>query len=166
MIEALDAATKQGDNADGLLTEEDTDRFEALAEQNHLTTRQRNATEEEISLQDKRYPPLPGGQGAMTREAAAAVEEADMEAMVAELSADDRAAFRAFEARDAAAQAHAEEEETSWGRRSLAHRVTMPESGNPTYYFGVKTDYNDSQLTEWRCVTWTAAILSYPMLPG
>ena len=48
----------------------------------------------------------------------------------------------------------------------MAHRVTMPESGNPTYYFGVKTDYNDSQLTEWRCVTWTAAILSYPMLPG
>eukprot|EP01046_Picozoa_sp_COSAG06_P075453 COSAG06_NODE_23579_length_687_cov_2.404762_1_plen_92_part_00 len=90
----------------------------------------------------------------MTREAAAAVEEADMEAMVAELSADDQAAFRAFEARDSAAQAHAE---TSWGRRSLAHRVTMPESGNPTYYFGVKTDYNDSQLTEWRCVTWKAA---------
>eukprot|EP01045_Picozoa_sp_COSAG04_P037465 COSAG04_NODE_9582_length_850_cov_1.090546_2_plen_123_part_01 len=73
--------------------------------------------------------------------------------MVAELSAEDQAAFRAFEARDAA-QPRAE---TSWGRRSLAHRVTMPESENPTYYFGVKTDYNDSQLTEWRCVAWTAA---------
>ena len=39
--------------------------------------------------------------------------------------------------------------ETPWGRRSLAHRVTRPESANPTYMFGTRTDYNDSQLAEW-----------------
>jgi len=34
-------------------------------------------------------------------------------------------------------------------RRPLAHRVTLPESSAPTYMFGAKTDYNDSQLEEW-----------------
>ena len=98
----------------------------------------------------EKYPALPGGKfTAGGREAEAAVEEADMEAMVAELSEEDQAAFRDFQARDAA---NTERAETSWGRRSFAHRITHPDSTNPTYMFATKTDYNDSQLAEWEDV--------------
>ena len=98
----------------------------------------------------EKYPALPGGKFTEGgREAEAAVEEADMEAMVAELSEEDRAAFRDFQARDAA---NTERAETSWGRRSFAHRITHPDSTNPTYMFATKTDYNESQLAEWKDV--------------
>ena len=98
----------------------------------------------------EKYPALPGGKFTEGgREAEAAVEEADMEAMVAELSEEDQAAFRDFQARDAA---NTERAETSWGRRSFAHRITHPDSRNPTYMFATKTDYNESQLAEWKDV--------------
>ena len=141
MIEALDAATGK----DGGITEADMDDAERRAEQSVVVVQER--TEAEIAAQDQKYPALPGGKFTEGgREAEAAVEEADMEAMLAELSEEDQAAFRDFQARDAANTVRAE---TSWGRRSFAHRITHPDSKNPTYMFATNTDYNESQLAEW-----------------
>ena len=33
--------------------------------------------------------------------------------------------------------------------RSFAHRITHPDSKNPTYMFATNTGYNESQLAEW-----------------
>ena len=62
-------------------------------------------------------------------------EEHDMELMVADLSDDDRKAFRTF----AGVQ----------NIDDLAHQVTMPKSETSVYMFASKTDFNDRQLAEW-----------------
>ena len=41
----------------------------------------------------------------------------------------------------------------AWEERSLAHRVTMPKSNNPTYVFAHKSEFNEGQLNEWHTVT-------------
>jgi phosphohistidine swiveling domain-containing protein len=62
-------------------------------------------------------------------------EERDMELMAADLSEEDRKAFREFEA--------------SQNVDDLAHQVTMPRSNTSVYMFASKTDFNDRQLAEW-----------------
>ena len=62
-------------------------------------------------------------------------EEHDMELMVADLSEEDRKAFREFAA--------------SQNIDDLAHQVTMPKSETSVYMFASKTAFNDRQLAEW-----------------
>ena len=62
-------------------------------------------------------------------------EERDMELMVADLSEEDRRAFREFAA--------------SQNIDDLAHQVTMPKSDTSVYMFASKTAFNDRQLAEW-----------------
>ena len=62
-------------------------------------------------------------------------EEHDMELMVADLSEEDRKAFREFSA--------------SQNIDDLAHQVTMPKTETSVYMFASKTAFNDRQLAEW-----------------
>jgi len=62
-------------------------------------------------------------------------EAHDLEWMVADLSDEDRQAFRDFEA--------------SQNIDDLAHQVTMPQTNTSVYMFASKTDFNDKQLAEW-----------------
>eukprot|EP01051_Picozoa_sp_SAG22_P025463 SAG22_NODE_7556_length_729_cov_0.704762_1_plen_135_part_10 len=61
-------------------------------------------------------------------------------------------AFWEFEAAEHAVEVDAALE-LPWEERSLAHRVTMPKSANPTYLYATKTAYNEAQLGEWHNVT-------------
>jgi phosphohistidine swiveling domain-containing protein len=81
-------------------------------------------------------------------------EAQDMALMVADLSLEEQAAFRRFEA------AHTTDPladppwaELPWAERSLAHRVTMPNSDNSTYMYATKTEFNTGQLAEWHEIT-------------
>ena len=62
-------------------------------------------------------------------------EEHDVELMVADLSEEDRKAFREFAA--------------SKNIDDLAHQVTMPKTETSVYMFASKTAFNDRQLAEW-----------------
>ena len=62
-------------------------------------------------------------------------EEHDMALMVADLSEEDRKAFREFAA--------------SQNIDDLAHQVTMPKTETSVYMFASKTAFNDRQLAEW-----------------
>jgi hypothetical protein len=78
------------------------------------------------------------------------------------------AAFRAFEATQPADVDPLAA--IAWEQRSLAHRVTMPKSDNPTYVFAHKSDFNEGQLAEYFEVTrpeliamkdkWSATLLA------
>ena len=97
----------------------------------------REVTEEDLEAQE----------AALARRAEAAIkaqlqhqsvaehEERDMELMVADLSEEDRKAFREFAA--------------SQNIDDLAHQVTMPKSETSVYMFASKTAFNDRQLAEW-----------------
>ena len=97
----------------------------------------REVTEEDLEAQE----------AALARQAEAAIkaqlqqqsiaehEEHDMELMVADLSAEDRKAFREFAA--------------SQRIDDLAHQVTMPKTETSVYMFASKTAFNDRQLAEW-----------------
>ena len=97
----------------------------------------REVTEEDIEAQE----------AALAKRAEAAIkaqlqqqpvaehEEHDMELMVAELSREDRKAFREFAA--------------SQNIEDLAHQVTMPKTETSVYMFASKTAFNDRQLAEW-----------------
>ena len=71
----------------------------------------------------------------LQHESVAEHEERDMELMVADLSEEDRKAFREFAA--------------SQNIDDLAHQVTMPKSDTSVYMFASKTAFNDRQLAEW-----------------
>jgi hypothetical protein len=107
-------------------------------------------TDEEIEAAE-RAATLQAEQQAASRAAVARQEEEDMARMVADLPEDERAAFESF------AAANSEEVDPlmnlPWEKRSLAHRVTMPKSSNPTYVFAHKSDFNEGQLGEWHDVT-------------
>ena len=79
-------------------------------------------------------------------------EQQDMELMVADLPPEEQAAFRAFEAANATA-VDPLGPELPWAERSLAHRVTLPDSDNSTYMYATKTEFNEGQLGEWHEVT-------------
>ena len=97
----------------------------------------REVTEEDLEAQE----------AALARQAEAAIkaqlqqqsiadhEEHDMELMVADLSEEDRKAFREFA--------------TSQNTDDLAHQVTMPKTETSVYMFASKTAFNDRQLAEW-----------------
>ena len=97
----------------------------------------REVTEEDLEAQE----------AALARQAEAAIkaqlqqqsiadhEEHDMELMVADLSEEDRKAFREFAA--------------SQNIDDLAHQVTMPKTETSVYMFASKTAFNDRQLAEW-----------------
>ncbi len=97
----------------------------------------REVTEEDLEAQE----------AALAKQAEAAIkaqlqqqsvaehEERDMELMVADLSDEDRRAFREFSA--------------SQNIDDLAHQVTMPKSDTSVYMFASKTAFNDRQLAEW-----------------
>ena len=97
----------------------------------------REVTEEDLEAQE----------AALARQAEAAIkaqlqqqsiadhEEHDLELMVADLSEEDRKAFREFAA--------------SPDIDDLAHQVTMPKTETSVYMFASKTAFNDRQLAEW-----------------
>ena len=103
--------------ADRLEGEKDEDGTVAAPTDEEIEAAERNAT-------------LQAEQQKQQGEEVAQQEFEDMERMVADLSEEDRAAFRAFEATqptDVDPLAN-----NAWEQRSLAHRVTMPKSTNPT----------------------------------
>lgn len=107
-------------------------------------------TDEEIEAAE-RAATLQAEQQSRQREVVVQQEFEDMERMVADLSEDDRLAFRAFEATqpsDVDPLAN-----NAWEQRGFAHRVTMPKSDNPTYVFAHKIHFNEGQLGEWHDVT-------------
>ena len=69
------------------------------------------------------------------QETIAQQEQSDMALMVADLSPEDRNAFREFAA--------------SQNIDDFAHQVTMPKTETSVYMFASKTDFNDRQLAEW-----------------
>ncbi|HAL42548.1 MAG TPA: hypothetical protein DCP57_08895, partial [Gammaproteobacteria bacterium] len=91
-------------------------------------------TEAEIEAEEQRAAELESAKQAQ-EEAIELQEKSDLELFLSEIPSADADEFRAWaETQDAA---------------TLAHRVSMPESDNPTYSFATKTAFNNRQLAEW-----------------
>ena len=91
-------------------------------------------TEAEIEAEEQRAAELKSAKQAQ-EEAIELQEKSDLELFLSEIPSADADEFRAWaETQDAA---------------TLAHRVSMPESDNPTYSFATKTAFNNRQLAEW-----------------